>query len=154
MDNRQMESSMSTSDRTLAAGAHLSGVFFPFFGPLAFFMFSGKHRFAKYHSLHALVGMLILNFFLFTAGAISLGFSLYNLWQQYQQDFKNFEWWPMLLKSAITWIVLLLIGVVNTIVNIVQAIRAYQGKVPGKSMTTAIVNRFVRRPELPEAGTT
>lgn len=148
---KPVESQLPSSERTGAAAAHVSGIFFPLLGPLVVFLSAGKSRYVRYHALHALIGMLILNIILITAGAISLTFSLINLWRQYQENFQNFEWWPILLKSAVTWIVIALIGLVNTVVNIVQGLRAYQGKWPGRSLTTAIVNRFIKQtPTMPE----
>ena len=134
---------LTLSERQGAAAAHASGIFLPFIGPASAYLIGGKSRYVRYHALHALVGMLLLNAFLFTAGAISIGFSVYNLWRHYQEDFQNFEWWPIILKSAITWIVILLIGLANTVANAIQAYRAYHGRWPGKSLSTAIVNRLL-----------
>lgn len=149
MENREPLDSnqLLSSEKTGAALAHVSGVFFPFFGPLVAFIVGSKSPYVRYHALHALIGMLLLNVFLIAIGVISLSISLYNLWQQYQENFKNFEWWPIILKSAVTWIILALIGLTNTVVNIIQGIRAYGGQLPKKSLTTAIVNRFVKRPQ-------
>ena len=134
-------------ERQGAAVAHASGIFFPVLGPLVVFLLSGKARFARYHALHSFVGMIILNAVLFTLGAISIMYSLAGLWQQYQNDFKDFDIWPILIKSAVVWLVFLIIGLINTIVNLVQAIRAYRGHWPGSSLTTAIVNRFLGKPQ-------
>jgi uncharacterized membrane protein len=136
----------SVSERQGAAAAHVSGIFFPVLGPLVVFMLSGKSRFARYHALHSFVGMLLLNIVLFTLGAISVMYSLTGLWQQYQEDFKEFSIWPILIKSAVVWVVFLIIGLINTIVNVFQAYRAFQGHWPGGSLTTAIVNRFLGKP--------
>jgi len=133
-------------ERQGAALAHASGIFFPVLGPLAVFFAAGKSRFVRYHALHSFVGMLLLNIVLFTLGAISIAYSLAGLWEQYQNDFKDFSIWPILLKSVVVWIVFGLIGLVNTVVNVVQAYRAYRGNWPGKSVTTAIVNRFLGKP--------
>jgi uncharacterized membrane protein len=141
---KPVETQIPSSERTGAAAAHVSGIFFPLLGPLVVFLAAGKSRYMRYHALHALIGMLILNIILFTAGAISLTISLMNLYRQAQENFQNFEWWPIILKAGLTWIILALIGLANTVVNIVQGIRAYQGKWPGRSLTTAIVNRFVK----------
>lgn len=140
--------SLTPSDRAGAALAHLSGIPLPLLGPLAAYIVGSRSKFIQYHALHALIGMFLLNVCLFTLGAISIGFSLVNLWQQYQEGFRDFQWWPVILKSVVTWIVFALIGIINTIVNIWQAVRAYQGHLPGRSLTTAIVNRFLQRPAL------
>lgn len=143
----------TSQERTGAALAHVSGIFFPFFGPLVVFLFGNKYRYVRYHALHALIGMLLLNIFLFILGAISITISLVGLWRQYQENFQHFEWWPIILKSVLTWVILGLIGLVNTVVNIVQAIKAYQGQWPGKGITTAIVNRFLGRSRAPSLQT-
>lgn len=143
---KPVEPQIQSSERAGAAAAHISGVFFPFIGPLVVFFAAGKSRYMRYHALHALIGMLILNIVLLTAGAISLTISLMNLYRQSQENFQNFEWWPLIVKSVVTWIILALIGLANTVVNIVQGIKAHNGQWPGRSLTTAIVNRFIKRP--------
>lgn len=138
----------SVRERQGAAAAHASGIFFPVLGPFVVFLVGGKSRFVRYHALHSFVGMLLLNLLLFTLGAISITYSLAGLWQQYQDEFKDFSIWPILVKSVVVWVVFVLIGAVNTVVNVVQAYRAYRGNWPGKSITTALVNRFLGKPEL------
>jgi len=129
----------------LAAGAHLSGIFFPLLGPLAFCLFCRKDRYVGYHALHALIGTLLLNLFLFTVGAISLAFSVASLWNHYQNGWKDFSLWQVLIKSAVTWIILALIGLANTALNLFQAWGAYQGKLPRGGLTTILVNRITGR---------
>lgn len=126
--------------------AHGSGIFFPVLGPLAVFILQSKSRFARYHALHAFVGTLVLNLFLFIFGAISITISLIGLYNQYQQNFENFEWWPIILKSVITWVILGLIALANLIMNVSQALRANSGQWPMKGMTTSIVNRILGKP--------
>lgn len=147
MDNVPVDSQpLKPSERQGAAAAHASGIFFPLLGPIIVFVVGNKSKYVRYHALHSFVGMLLLNLVLVTLGAISLGYSLYNLYQHYQEEFKNFVWWHVLVKSVAVWIVFALIGLVNTVVNIIQAIRAYNGQWPKKSLTTTIVNRFLGTP--------
>lgn len=144
---------LTSSERQGAAAAHASGIFFPLLGPIVVFFVGRKSKYIRYHALHSFVGMLLLNIVLLTLGAISLGYSLYNLYQHYQENFENFVWWHVLVKSVAVWVVFALIGLVNTVVNIVQAMRAYRGEWPRKSLTTSIVNRFVPKPDpLPQVG--
>lgn len=145
---------LKASEKQGAAAAHASGIFFPLLGPIIVFFLGRKSKYVSYHAMHSFVGMLLLNLFLLTLGAISIGYSVYNLYQHYQEEFKNFVWWHVLVKSVAVWIVVALIGVVNTLVNIVQAIRALNGEWPRKSLTTSIVNRFMSRPApaIPQTG--
>lgn len=146
------QQTLKPSERQGAAAAHASGIFFPLLGPIIVFAVGSKSKYVRYHAMHSFIGMLLLNLVLFTLGAISLGYSLYNLYQHYQEEFKNFVWWHVLVKSVAVWIVLALIGLANTVVNIIQAIRAYNGQWPKKSLTTTIVNRLMRRKDsLPQA---
>ncbi len=143
---------LKPSERQGAAVAHASGIFLPLIGPLVVFFAGRKSKYVAYHAMHSLVGMLLLNLVLFTLGAISISYSVYNLYQHYQEEFKNFVWWHVLVKSVAVWIVFALIGLVNTVVNIFQAIRAYNGHWPRRSVTTSIVNKLVRRPKpLPQS---
>ena len=90
----------------------------------------------------------MLNMFLILIGTVSVLISLVSLWRQYQEGFQNFEWLPIILKSVVTWIVFALIGITNTVVNLVQASRAFQGRLPGRSLTSALVDRLIKRPVL------
>lgn len=153
MDNVRVDiQPLKPSERQGAAAAHASGIFFPLLGPIIVFAVGNKSKYVRYHALHSFIGMLLLNIVLLTLGAISIGYSLYNLYEHYQEEFKNFVWWHVLVKSVAVWIVLALIGLVNTVVNIVQAIRAYNGQWPKKSLTTTIVNRLMRKQDsLPQS---
>ncbi len=126
-----IERSDDPTERAFAALAHASGIFFPLLGPLVVLILKGKSRFVKAHALNALIGMLMLNAFLFLIGAISLTITILSLYRHYQENWENFNIWHVLIRSAITWIILGLIGVINTVVNIFQAIRAWKGYVPG-----------------------
>jgi len=131
------------TERSLAATAHLSGIFFPFLGPFCFWLFAGKSRFVRFHSLHALVGTLLLNLLLFTLGAISIAISLASLYHSYQEGWQHFSIWQILLKSALTWLVIVLIGLANTIANVFQAKGALQGDLPQRGITSAVVRRLL-----------
>lgn len=132
-----------STERNLAAMAHLSGIFFPFLGPFCFWLFAAQSRFVRFHSLHALVGALLLNLLLFTLGAISITLSLVSLYRNYQEGWQHFNIWQVLLKSAVTWLVIALIGLANTIANVFQARGAFQGDTPQRGLTSAVVRRLL-----------
>lgn len=145
-----MQTPLDTNERAFAALAHASGIFFPFLGPVVVLVLKGKSRFVKAHALHAIIGMLLLDLFLLIVGAISLTFSIMNLYRHYQENWENFSIWQLILRSAITWAILGLIGVVNTMLNAVQALRAWNGKPAIGGLTSAIVRKLVGKdtPEL------
>lgn len=147
-----MEPTQDRSERTYAMLAHASGIFFPFLGPFAVLIFQWRSRFVKAHALHALIGIFLLDAFLLLLGAISLTISIMTLYRHYQENWENFNIWHVILRSAITWAILALIGLCNTILNLVQAVRAWNGKPPTGGLTSFIVRKLMgKQPEL-EAG--
>ncbi|MBX3118761.1 MAG: DUF4870 domain-containing protein [Fimbriimonadaceae bacterium] len=146
---KDMESTNDRSDRTFATLAHASGIFFPFMGPIVVLVLKGKSRFVKSHALHALIGTLLLDAFLILLGIISLTYSIISLYRHYQENWENFNIWHVIIRSAVTWIIIGLIGICNTILNLVQAIRAWNGKPAGGGLTGRIVRKFMgKKPEL------
>jgi uncharacterized membrane protein len=134
----------SKNERSIAAIAHLSSIPFPVFGPIVTYILGSRSRFVRFHALHALIGMLLLNTFLFALGAISVILSIVNLCRQYQENFVHFEWWPVILKSAVTWLILLLIGAINLVVNFIQAKKAYDGNRFETGLAAKLANRLTR----------
>jgi len=143
-DNEWVDSNLNKTERAWAAMAHFSGIFFPVLGPLVIFAFGMKSRFVRFHSIHALIGTLLLNVFLFVLGALSIAISVYGLYRNWQDGFENFSWWTVILKSAATWAIFALIGLANTVLNISQGIVAYRGEVPA-GFTTRLVGRLLEK---------
>lgn len=137
-----MERETDSSARTLAAAAHASGIFFPFLGPIVTFVIGRKSAFVRRHALQALIGTLLLDGFLLVLGTISLAYSIYSLYQHYQENWENFNIWHVVLRSAITWICVGLIGVCNTILNALQAMKAYNGEQPKRGLAAKLANRL------------
>jgi len=144
----RMESEIpSPSERSMAALAHASGIFFPLLGPLCFWLFAPKSRFVRFHALHALIGALLLNLLLFTLAAISIAISIVGLYRQYREGWQDFSLWQIVIKSAVTWVVFALIGLANTVMNVMQALAAQRGEMPARGIATKIVNCLMgRRP--------
>lgn len=131
----------------MAMLAHVSGIFFPLLGPIAFLLFGSKSRFVRFHAMHSLVGTLLLNLLLIVLATISITFTIVNLYQQYQDGWKDFSIWKILLKSAATWAIVALIGLANTVMNIAQAAAAYRGQLPDRGISARIARRLTGRQE-------
>jgi hypothetical protein len=144
LNNGSVEPNRNAPERMWAAAAHFSGIPFPILGPLVVFAFGMKSRFVRFHSVHALVGTIVMNFFLFLLGGISIVISVYGIYRNWQEGFQNFSWWTVILKSAATWVIFALIGLANTVLNISQGIVAYRGEVPA-GFTTRLLHRLLER---------
>lgn len=125
--------SPETWEKGLAAVAHIVSIFTPLWGPLiGWVALRKKSRYVSTHCYQALMETIALNICLFTAALISLCFSLYRVWGYWQNNWEGFNIWEFLLRFAIGWIIVAILGVITTIISVVQAWRAYQGEWPGK----------------------
>ncbi|RYG48082.1 hypothetical protein EON79_05530 [bacterium] len=126
---------MSPRDRSIAASAHISGIFFPILGPAAVFAISRRSNpFAAYHAVHAIMGEIVLKAFLLVLGIASLGYTIYTFYGHYQTDFRNWSWPYFIGKMALTWLAVTILGVINTLGALRTAHRAFQGNTlrPGR----------------------
>ncbi|CAN5581472.1 hypothetical protein BH11ARM2_BH11ARM2_21190 [soil metagenome] len=123
-------STLATQDRTTAASAHLSGIFFPFVGPTVVFAISRRSNpFAAYHAVHAILGEIVTKAILFVLGVISLSYSAWTLYGHYQEHFAHWSWSFSLGKMAVTWAAFAVFGLFNTLGALRAAHRAYRGDV-------------------------
>lgn len=114
-------------EKSLACVMHLASIPFPWLAPIIGILVSGEMPFVKHHSWRALRGQIISVLIIGTVTAISLGFSIYNLYQQYQEGFKDFDIWAVVIKSVVVWAGLFLFGLWNTVASIIEAMRALKG---------------------------
>ena len=63
-------------------------------------------------------------------GAISIGYSAWSLWGQYQTGFRDFSVLPILVKFVAVWLLVTILGVWNTIQALRMAHRAWLGQLP------------------------
>ncbi|RYG33782.1 hypothetical protein EON81_17275 [bacterium] len=119
---------MTPRDRLIAASAHISGIFFPIFGPAAVFAISRRSNpFAAYHAVHAILGEIVLKALLLVLGIASLGYTIYTFYGHYQTDFRNWSWHFFIGKMALTWLAITILGVINTLGALRTAHRAFRG---------------------------
>lgn len=81
------------------------------------------------HAKRSLTETLVIQGVLLIAGAISLTYSLWSLYVQYQNDWKDFSITAILLKAVVAWAIVGLLEVVNTIQAVGMALKAYRGEV-------------------------
>jgi hypothetical protein len=130
------------SERLFAAGTHLSGIFFPLFGPLvSLVVFGRSSRYVAFHAWKGLLELLFLKVFLVVLGLGSFGFTLYRL---SQDGLAGFDWRGMLLRMAVSWSLLALLEVWNTVTSVRQALQAYQGHLGGRSLADRRARQYAR----------
>jgi len=107
---------------------HVGTIFAPIVAPLLVWCLS-KSPFVRAHARRSLTETLVVQGVLLVAGAISLTYSLWSLYQHYQNDWKDFSIWPILVKAAVGWIIVAVLEVVNTIQALRMAAKAYKGEI-------------------------
>lgn len=99
--------------RRLASLMHVATIFFPLMAPVVGFAISGKNPFLRAHAVRSLKETLVLQLLIFTGMAISFAYSAINLYHHYQEGWKNFEIWPILIKTVVVWGILGIIELIN-----------------------------------------
>ncbi len=126
-------------ERNLAALSHVSSIFFPIIGPAIAIAISNKrYPFVKCHAISALLDEIILKAILLIGGLISVTFTIFQIAKHLSTKGATLEWadvWPILLRMGITWLALLLLGLILTIQSIVQAVRASKGIWPTRGLS-------------------
>jgi len=123
------------SEKTGAAVVHVADIFFPIVAPsIAWFVTRKKSDYIASHARQAIVEALWLKLFLGIAIAVSLTFTVLHVVELWQGGVENIDWWPEIwkavLKFAISWILMTILGFINSIMSILQAVKAYQGEWP------------------------
>lgn len=119
------------ADRGLAALVHVSSVFWPILGPLiGWAVFAKSKPYVAAHGRQALFETLILNLALFVAGLCSLIYTITRIVHFIQTNWVDFTWQEFVVRFLLGWIALALLGLVNTVVSILQAYRAWKGHWP------------------------
>jgi len=125
-------------DTVLGAAVHIVSIFSPLWGPLiGWAIFRGTRKFVAAHAWSALAEFILLKAALLAAGLISFGFTIASLVNHYNNQWKDFSWWPILTKLALTWIALLILGAITTVLSVRQALRAYNGHWPASHVRKA-----------------
>ena len=122
-------------ERLGGAAVHVGAIFAPILFPIGAYLFARKKAvYVAAHARQSLVETLWLNVFIGLAIVISLSFTIAHVIHVYQEGLENVDWVKELLsagiKILISYLLLLLLGFINTIVSIGQAIKAYRGEWP------------------------
>jgi uncharacterized Tic20 family protein len=120
------------NERNAAAACHIAGIFFPYLAPIVALALSCKRsRFVQIHALESLFEAIALTVFTVVVFAVSLAISLPGLLELLRSRGESFEWsmvWAALIKSAIVWIGLVLVGLWYTIRSALDALQAIRGE--------------------------
>lgn len=121
-------------DKVLGAAVNVSAIFFPYVGPIVGVIVGSKSPFVKYHAYRNLIEQVISTLIIGFLMACSLAYSIYSLYNSQKDgfDLSKIDWVTMLMKAAVTWLLLALWGLINTALSIRDAIQALGGKLPVK----------------------
>lgn len=130
-------------DAPFASLAHGLAIFFPYLGPLAVLVLFHRSPYVRFHAAWALVGQLAYTFWLALFIAANLGYSIYRLIQINDNGFEWSDLWGVLIKSVVVYLLLGLFTLINTVANVIQAVKAFRGGYWGGTGWTARLSRKI-----------
>ena len=126
----QGQSAPAKHDKALAAGVHVSSIFWPFLGPLVAWALFRKRAFVASHARKALTEAFVLKVAVILAFIVSLATTLSQVPHWVETGWKDVDWKFLALRVILGWLALLILEAVNTVFSVRQALRAYQGHWP------------------------
>ena len=126
------------NERTLAAAVNVAAIFFPYVAPIVGLVVSAKMPFVRYHAARSLIEQLVSSVII---GLLMLASLIYSVWSIKNTmadgfDLSKIDWMTLLIKTAVTWVLLTIWGFINTILNVRDALEALQGKLPARPKWT------------------
>jgi len=121
-------------DKMMAAAVNVSAIFFPYIGPIIGIIVGARSPYVKYHAYRNLIEE-VMSFLIITFLIIcSLSYSIYSLYNSQRDgfDLSKIDWVTMIFKAVLTWLLLGLWTIVNTMLSIRDAIQALGGKLPNR----------------------
>lgn len=140
------------SERQRAALVHIAAIFMPYAGPIAGLVLAGSSGYVRFHAFRSLIGQVVTTLLTGTVVLISLGHTLFTLWNAYQAGNLQIDWLMVIAKSLGVWLGLSLFALINTIGSIRSAHAAWTredwgGRNPVDRMARRISRG--RQPRLP-----
>lgn len=109
----------------------MSSIFWPIIGPLVgWVVFQRSKPFVASHAKQALLEVIVLNVLLFTAGLASLTYTIFRIAHFVQTQWKDFQWQEFVIRFIVGFVLLAILQLVNIIVSLNQARKAYRGDWP------------------------
>lgn len=125
-------------DRALAAGIHIISIPAPLWGPLiAGFVMRGKSQYAEAHAWKALKEYIVLSACLLAWGLVSFTWSAIRIYQAWQNDWQGFNWWELLGRFALGWVLFFTLAAVTFTLSLIQAWQAWRGNWPKSAVKKA-----------------
>lgn len=109
---------------------HLASIVAPFIAPAVAGMLWGRSSFVAAHAHRAFVEAIWSKLLFVAIAAVSIGLSLWQAYGLYQRDFRDWSIWTMVIKFAVVWLIVTILGLINTAVGIRAAMAAYRGELP------------------------
>ena len=110
---------------------HVGSLFAPILAPVAVYAVTrNRSEFVSAHALRAIKEWVFLKLGLFVAAAISITYTITRLIDLYHKDWQGFSIWEFLLRFAIGYVLLTILGLATALISIVQAAKAWRGDWP------------------------
>ena len=134
------------TEKIQAGLIHISSIFAPIWGPaIGWLIVKGKSRFASSHALKAVRDELILKVSLFIALAISTVYSVTRFIAAWNAKTPEDTFWDVTVQFfSESWVrmlvgivVVLILGLIMTVISIIEAKRAFEGQWPKSEVKKA-----------------
>ncbi|HLO99408.1 MAG TPA: hypothetical protein VK171_12505, partial [Fimbriimonas sp.] len=128
-----MINQFTPKERNLASLVHIAAIFMPFLGPIIGYFISSS-KYVKFHALKAIVEQVITSLIIGFLMICSLSYSIYTFYQSQSGgfDLSKIDWVAMLVKAAITWVLLAIWNLINIALSLKDAAQANRGQLPAK----------------------
>lgn len=123
---------ISQTDRSLAAGVHVASIIWPLLGPIIGWVVFRTKPFVAAHAKQALLETLVIKVGLFLALVLSTAYTITRIIHFTQTNWADFSWQEFLLRFVVGWAAVALLGFFNTVMSVMQALKAYRGRWPNK----------------------
>jgi hypothetical protein len=110
---------------------HIGSIFAPVLAPVAVYAVArNRSPFVAAHAWGAIREWLLLKITLLAVGTASLIYTITRLVHYYRADWQGFSIWEFLLRFALGYLLLNVLGLIVSALSMLQAVRAWNGHWP------------------------
>lgn len=118
---------------------HVGSLFAPILAPVAVYAVNrNRSQFVASHAMKAIKEWLVLKVALLAAAIVSLTYTIVRLINLYKNDWQGFSIWEFLIRFAIGYLVLTILGAITALITCVQAVQAWRGMWPRGARVSSV----------------
>jgi uncharacterized Tic20 family protein len=116
-------------ERAVAAAMHVGSIFAPVVVPAVVWAWQGRESaFVAAHAKKALKEALVWKLLFLIGAVVSLAYTISRLIGYYQANWEGFSFTEFLVRMVVVWLLVSVLGIVNTLLSVRQAMAAFQGR--------------------------